>query len=171
MYRKLTKKLFSLFSGELTAAIIFALVWLMFLNTHDWMNPYLSSIAPLFAFLFLEFLLIQGSYYWFLKWRQAKRRDFSILPKYQLKLFFRLKYVNLFLLGVGFVFVIYELIRYPKEFYWFFFLYIFALVEYINYYHVRLSYQSLEEMKEFMRHKKFRKSKLAAELKQLEAIS
>lgn len=171
MYQRLTKKLFSLFTGELTATIMFAVVWLMFLNTHEWVNPYLSSFGPLFSFLLLEFLLIQGSYYWFLKWRQAKQRDFSYLPEYQLKLFHRLKKVNLFLLGIGFVLVIYELIIFPKEFYWFLFLYLFALVEYINYYHVRLSYQSIKEMKGFMRHKKFRKSKLAEELKQLEAIS
>ena len=165
MHQKLTKKLFNLFIGELAATIIFAVLGLMFLNIHDWTNPHLTSFAPLFAFLLLEFLLIQGSYYWFLKWTQAKRRGFSKLPDQQLKLFQHLKRVNLFLLGVGFVLVIYELLHFPKELFWLLFLYIFALGEYINYYHVRLSYQTTEEAKDFMRQKKFRKSKLAEELK------
>lgn len=164
MYHKLTKKLFNLFSGELAATIMFATVWLMFLTSHEWTKPYLTSFTPLFAFLLLEFLLLQGSFYWYLKWRQARRRDFSNLPEYQLKLFRGLKRVNLFLLGVGFVLVIYELISYPKEMYWFLFLYLFALAEYINYYHVRLSYQTMGEMKEFKRHRRFRRSKLAEEL-------
>ena len=171
MHHKITKKLFNLFAGELTALIVFAGVWLMFLSIHEWTKPYLTSFTPLFAFLLLEFLLLQGSYYWYLKWRQVKRRDFSILPDHQLKLFRVLKRVNLFLLGVGFVLVIYELINYPKEFFWFLFLYLFALAEYINYYLVRLSYQTMEEMKEFMQHRKLRKSKLAEELKQIKAIS
>jgi len=165
MYQKLTNKFFKLFTGELAATIMFAGVWLMFLSIHEWTKPYLTSIAPFFAFLLLEFLLVQGSYYWYLKWRQAKSRDLSVLPEYHLKVFRGLKIMNLLLLGVGFVLVIYELINYSDEFYWFLFLYLFALAEYINYYHVRLSYQTTEELKGFIRHKKFSRSKLAQELK------
>ena len=165
MYQKLTNKFFKLFTGELAATVMFAGVWLMFLSIHEWTKPYLTSIAPLFAFLLLEFLLVQGSYYWYLKWRQAKSRNLSVLPEYHLKVFRGLKIMNLLLLGVGFVLVIYELINYSNEFYWFLFLYLFALAEYINYYHVRLSYQTTEELKGFIRHKKFSRSKLAQELK------
>ena len=165
MYQKLTNKFFKLFTGELAATVMFAGVWLMFLSIHEWTKPYLTSIAPLFAFLLLEFLLVQGSYYWYLKWRQAKSKNLSVLPEYHLKVFRGLKIMNLLLLGVGFVLVIYELINYSNEFYWFLFLYLFALAEYINYYHVRLSYQTTEELKGFIRHKKFSRSKLAQELK------
>ena len=63
MHQKLTKKLFKLFTGELTATIMFGGVWLLFLHMYEWANPYLTSFPPLYAFLFLEFLLLQGSYY------------------------------------------------------------------------------------------------------------
>lgn len=171
MHQKLTKKLFKLFTGELTATIMFGGVWLLFLRMHEWANPYFTSFPPLYAFLFLEFLLLQGSYYWYLKWRQAKHRDFTILPDYHLKFFRILKRVNLFLIGVGFVILIYESINHSKAYYWTLFLYLFALAEYINYYYIRLSYQSVDEMKDFLRHRKLRRSKLAEELKQLKAIS
>lgn len=164
MYHKLTKKLFNLFTGELAATMMFAGIWLMFLHMHEWSKPYLTSFAPVFSFLVLEFLLLQGSYYWYIKWKQAKCRDFSFLPKKQLTFFRGLKRVNLLLLGVGFVLFLYQWISYPKEIYWFLFLYLFTLAEYINYYHVRLSYQTMEEIKSFLRYRKFRRSKLAEEL-------
>lgn len=43
----------------------------------------------------------------------------------------------------------------------------FAIIEHINYYHIRLSYMSYQEIKEFIRQKGFRWSKLAKELKDL----
>ena len=165
MYQKLTTKLFKLFTGELAATIVFVTVWIMYLNTYEWTKPYLTSLATLFAFFLLEFLLLQGSYYWFLKWRQAKRRNFSFLPKNKLKFFTAFKKLNILLLGVGFGILLYQLFYFSNVFYWLLFLYLFALVEHINYYHVRLSYQTREVIEELKRHRRFRSSKLAEELK------
>ncbi|MNN80425.1 hypothetical protein D3C81_1971570 [compost metagenome] len=76
----------------------------------DWAAAYLASLSSIYAFVVLEFILLQGSCYWFLKWRQVRRKNDPA-------------------------------------------------------YHVRLSYMSLSEIKEFIRQKGFRSSRLAKELK------
>jgi len=40
-------------------------------------------------------------------------------------------------------------------------------IEHVNYYHIRLSYMSLDEIKTFIRQKGFRSSLLAKELKSI----
>ncbi|RID83630.1 hypothetical protein D1953_15090 [Peribacillus asahii] len=167
MQKKVQKKLFNLFTGELFATIMFAVLWMMYLQLFKWTGPYLTSFSSLYAFALLEFILLQGSYYWFLKWKQVQRKDYSHLPYRQLRIFRLFKRLNLFLIGIGIIIMIYQLIVFPLHFYWFIFLYIFAIIEYINYYHIRLSYQSIDEMKDFIRQKKLRSSKLAEDLKNL----
>ena len=165
MHKKMKKKFLSLWTGEFTATILFALVWMQYLALFEWADSYLSSFSTLYAFALLEFILLQGSYYWFLKWKQLKRKDYSHLSYGQLRLFSWFKKMNLFLIGIGFLVLIYQVIVFPLEFYWFLFLYLFAIIEYINYYHIRLSYLTMDEIKEFLRQKGFRSSKLAKELK------
>ncbi|CRK84999.1 hypothetical protein [Neobacillus massiliamazoniensis] len=165
MQKKVEKKLLKLFTGELSATIIFALVWIEFLQLYRWTVPYLTSFSSLYAFALLEFILLQGSYYWFLKLKQTKRKDYSHLPYRQLKIFAVFRGFNLFLIGIGIIIMIYQLVVFPIEFFWFVFLYFFAIIEYINYYHIRLSYQSIDEIKELIRQKELRSSKLAKELK------
>lgn len=132
----------------------------------NFFSPFICISIPRISIITRKLLLVFN-----LKWRQAKHRDFTILPDYHLKFFRILKRVNLFLIGAGFVLLIYESINHSKACYWTLFLYLFALAEYINYYYIRLFYQSVDEMKDFLRHRKLRRSKLAEELKQLKAIS
>ncbi|MFJ8236048.1 hypothetical protein ACIQ34_09915 [Ureibacillus sp. NPDC094379] len=167
MHKKVEKKLFNLFTGELTATILFVIVWILYLNTYDWGPEYLAAFPTIYAFFLLEFILLQGSYYWYLKWRQVKQKDFTHLPIRQLKVFSFFKRLDLILIIVGFVFLIVQLIRIPVYFYLYLFLFLFALIEYINYFHIRLSYMSVGEIKEFIQQKGFRSSKLAKELKEL----
>ncbi|MBS4189988.1 hypothetical protein KHA94_07195 [Bacillus sp. FJAT-49705] len=168
MQKKVKKKLLSLFIGELSATVIFALVWIIYLKLFEWAEPYLTSFSSLYAFVLLEFILLQGSYYWFLKWKQAQRKDFSHLPYHPLRIFALFKRINLSLIVIGIIVIIYQLIVFPLEFYWFVFLYFFAIIEYINYYHIRLSYQNIDEIKNLIRQKELRSSKLAKELKSLQ---
>lgn len=164
MSKKVKKKLLSLFTGELTATIVFALVWIMYLINFEWAKPYLSSFSSLYAFVLLEFILLQGSYYWFLKLKQVQRRDYSHLPYRKLRIFAYFKRINLSLIAIGIIIIIYQLIVFPIGFYWCAFLYFFAIIEYVNYYYIRLSYQSIDEIKGLIRQKKLRRSKLANEL-------
>ena len=65
---------------------------------------------------------------------------------------------------IGVFVLIYQIISKPIEFYWFVFLFLFAVIEHINYYYIRLSYQTVEDIKELKRQKGFRRSRLAKEL-------
>ncbi|MGN7298688.1 hypothetical protein [Ferdinandcohnia sp. SAFN-114] len=163
MKARAQKKLFSLWTGELSAAILFAVLWLLYIPTFEWSANYLITIPHLFAFCMLEYILFQGSYYWYLKWKRVKQGKSSSLPESYLTRFRFFKKSNLVLLVVGLPFLVYQA-TFSKGLYWYLFLYGFAMVEYINYYHIRLSYMSTEEMKEFIRQKGFRQSILAREL-------
>ncbi|MCM3123104.1 MULTISPECIES: hypothetical protein [unclassified Mesobacillus] len=107
---------------------------------------------------------MQGSYYWYLKLQQLKQDNLSRLPAKKLKLFSLFKKMNAFFIFIGLFILAYLMIRNQLERYWFLFLYLFAAIEYINYYCIRLSYQTLEELKELKRQKGFRRSSLAREL-------
>jgi hypothetical protein len=165
MRKKVEKTLFGLWAGELFAVVCFALLWLIYAQQFEWAEPYVTSWPSVYAFALLEFILLQGSYYWFVKWKQVRRGCFSHLPDRHLRLFHVFKRINLFLIAIGLLFLIYQWKIFPIDFYWFVFLYVFAILEYINYYHMRLSYQTIDEIKDFLRQRGFRRSKLASEWK------
>jgi hypothetical protein len=165
MRKKVEKTLFGLWAGELFAVVCFALLWLIYAQQFEWAEPYVTSWPSVYAFALLEFILLQGSYYWFVKWKQVRRGCFSHLPDRHLRLFQVFKRINLFLIAIGLLFLIYQWKVFSVDFYWFVFLYVFAILEYINYYHVRLSYQTIDEIKDFLRQRGFRRSKLASEWK------
>ncbi|AIQ67785.1 hypothetical protein [Paenibacillus graminis] len=163
--KHIAQKLYSLFTGELFAVIMFAVLWVLYLLMFDWAAAYLASLSSVFIFVVLEFILLQGSYYWFFKWKQVRRKDYSALPARQLRWFSRFRKCNLAFLAIALLIQLDLMVSRSVERYWCLFLYLFALVEYINYYHVRLSFMSISEIKEFIRQKGFRSSKLAKELK------
>jgi hypothetical protein len=164
MQKRVRRKLFSLYTGEMFAAFTFALMWLLYIQLFAWSVPYLTSFSSLYAFALLEFILLQGSYYWYLKLKQIKRNDFSNLPSRRLRTFEFFKRMNSWFILIGFFIFIYQITSKQIELYWFIFLFLFAVIEHINYYYFRLSYQSIEELKELKRQKGFRRSKLAKEL-------
>lgn len=165
MQKKVRKKLFGLFTGEWFATLLFAVLWFLYTQLDEGFEAYLTPFSSIYAFVMLEWILLQGGYYWFLKWKQVKKGVFSQLADKQLRLFVFLKRSNLFLIAIGFLILVYQCIVFPKEFYWFVFLFAFAIIEHINYYHIRLSYMSAEEIKEFIQQKGFRSSLLAKEMK------
>ncbi|MGE7603489.1 hypothetical protein ACQKL5_13525 [Peribacillus sp. NPDC097675] len=166
MQKKADRKLFHLFTGELTATILFAAMWLLYIQQQIWIAHF-TSFPPIYAFVLLEFILLQGSLYWFLKWKRAKQKKYGPLPPSHLRMFLLFKKINFVLILIGALVSVYQIIKFPDGHYWFAFLYAFAIIEHINYYHIRLSYQTPDEIKEFLRQKKFRSSILAKELAML----
>lgn len=164
MHNKLKKKLFHLYTGELAATTVFVVVWFVFLQQYEWAK---ITVYTAYAFCLLEFILLQGTYYWYLKYNQLKQSDYGLLPYNKLLIFKRLKGVNLALIALGIPFLIAQLTVLPATIYFFIFLYLFAIVEYINYYYIRLSYQTREDINDLLRHKKLRSSRLAREIKAL----
>lgn len=101
MQKRLSKKLASLYKGELFAVFTFALIWVLYIKLFEWSVPYLTSFSSLYAFFLLEFILLQGSYYWYLKLKQVQQNDFTSLPNAQLRTFANLKRLNTWLIVIG----------------------------------------------------------------------
>jgi hypothetical protein len=164
MQKRVKKRLVSLYTGELFAVFTFACIWVLYIQLFEWSIPYLTSYSSVYAFVLLELILLQGSYYWYVKLKQIQKNDFKPLSDRKLRIFVYFKRLNSSLILIGVFVLIYQIISKPIELYWFVFVFLFAVVEHINYYYVRLSYQTLEDLKELKRQKGFRKSKLAKEL-------
>lgn len=161
MKQKVEKKLLHICSGEFVSLLIFAFIWMNFVPQFHGATDY--YIANTLAFLLLEWILLQGSLYWYLKWRRIKKGMDVRLSRNERRLFQIGKWINLLLFPFVALVFLYELQQTGNMLY-FIAIYGFALIEYINYYHIRLSYMQPEEIKEFRRQKGFRKSILAREL-------
>lgn len=127
------KRLLSLASGELAAAAIFFAVF------YSSRSRWGLGTGSILSFTLLELLLLQGAIYWFLRYRSLTRRHpihagavwmFSILN--------RLAQV-LFIVVLVAVVVVAEG---TKDMLVALTLWLFAVLEYINYYVYRLSYGS-----------------------------
>src|SRR5690625_6429807 len=66
MKKELKKRLVYLFTGELSAIIVF--IYLYFFYS---VNPN-NSYSLMYVFFILIFILLQGSFYWFIMWRNIK---------------------------------------------------------------------------------------------------
>jgi hypothetical protein len=94
---------------------------------------------------------------------EAKRRFSFALQLHSIVSAF--KKMNKILLVIGLGVFVYHCINYGlKGLVFFLGLYAFAWIEYINYYVIRLSYQSPSEIKEFFEQKGFKRSILAREI-------
>ena len=114
------------------------------------------------------FILAQGVLYWHLK-LQSVRRDERALPSYSYQIFRLFRWVNVLLLAV-----------YPALFFvdrsstdidfgasiWSHLIYIFSILEYVNYYHYQLSHDSMNDIRYLMRHRKIRRSPLWKDMQQ-----
>ncbi|MFS2169952.1 hypothetical protein [Priestia megaterium] len=95
---KIKRKLFGLWTGELKAALVFAALWVGYLNEFSYLGFYLTTFSSVYAFMILEFILFQGSLYWFMKWKRVRRKEDSHLPSSYIQLFLLFKKMNKILL-------------------------------------------------------------------------
>ncbi|MFS0902772.1 hypothetical protein AB3N02_06915 [Priestia aryabhattai] len=54
---KIKRKLFRLWTGELTATLLFAVLWIGYLNEFSHLAFYLTTFSSVYAFIVLEFIL------------------------------------------------------------------------------------------------------------------
>ena len=131
---KVRKELGSLCLGELAAILSF---WLCFFLLKNRLGDWKSLVTILYPLSLLTFILLQGSIYWAILIRRLSNPKFgsSSVPK----LFGVLRILDLVLVIAGFPFIVWNtqsilgtilaaLIQ------------IFALIEWVNYFLVRLSY-------------------------------
>lgn len=169
MRQALEKRLSFLYSGELSAVVMFIFVSIMVHRAYPELHLY-SHLSFWASFLLLEFLLIQGSFYWYSKWRRLKREKISVTPMNVVQLLWRLKKWNIGLISLTPVAFVADYIKWNPALpidglSLSFFIYIFAVLEYINYFHIQLSYDNRSDLQYLRRTKGLKKSSLNRDFK------
>lgn len=79
MKRTLEKRLSYLYTGELFSVITF--IFTSYLLNYAYPTLHLYSLYSFWvSFLLLEFILLQGVIYWYVKWKQLKKRKHLLRP-------------------------------------------------------------------------------------------
>ena len=153
------QKLYSLASGELVALAVF---WLNFFLFKKYLATPQALISIAYPLLLVSLILLQGSLYWWILIKRLRKPNFAINqtgPIYGL-----LRQVDLILLALGMPIILIEFSSWPVSLIavaiW-----LFALIEWINYFHWQLSY-SLNPLVLLSKvaKRKLRKSKIAKEI-------
>ncbi|MEJ9230343.1 general stress protein [Peribacillus butanolivorans] len=171
MRRNIEKRLFYLYTGELFSIISF--VFLSYIINYVYPKLHLYSLYSFWiAFLFLEFLLLQGTVYWYVKWKKLKKEKTSITPVWIVQRLKDLQKVNVGMIIAGLIMFVIDF------FYWYpllplgglsiaGFIYVFALLEYINYYYVQLSYDNISDIKYLVESKRLKQASINKDFKRI----
>ncbi|QFT87563.1 hypothetical protein FIU87_02765 [Bacillus sp. THAF10] len=162
MKHKLKKRLTYLYTGELISVILF--IFLSYLLNHTFPKLQLYGLVSFWlSFILFEFLLLQGVLYWTSKLRKMKAGHTPVTPTNVVRLLKKLQTVNIgfiFLAGVGFFL---DWIRLQPALpigglSLSFFIFVFAILEYINYFHIQLSYDNRSDLKHLLRTKRLKQA-------------
>ncbi|MBU3209039.1 hypothetical protein [Clostridium algidicarnis] len=162
MRKKLLKRFSYLYTGELLSAVMFII--LLFLFNKDFTRLQLYSLTSFWiSFFLLEFLLLQGSIYWYEKWKKLKKENTIVTSIQIVKNFKNLKKINVGVIIITmFIFTFDFLTTYSSlplgSLIVVGFIYIFAILEYINYFHFQLMYDNFSDIKYLLRSKKLKQS-------------
>lgn len=79
MKRTLEKRFSYLYTGELFSVITF--IFTSYLLNYAYPTLHLYSLNSFWvSFLLLEFILLQGVIYWYVKWKRLKKEKTSVTP-------------------------------------------------------------------------------------------
>ena len=130
---KETRSLYSLCIGEFCACISFIFCLYMFSYRHIINIDY----AVIYPFISLLLILLQGSYYWYYKLRIIKKRnpDRRIFRKIY-RVFKTLNFIMFILYPIGLIYILMvnDISILRKENFFGVFLFVFGIIEYINYF-------------------------------------
>ncbi|MGE7883817.1 general stress protein [Bacillus sp. NPDC094077] len=171
MKRNLEKRLSYLYTGELFSVITF--IFTSYLINYAYPTLHLYSLYSFWvSFLLLEFLLLQGTAYWYIKWQRLKKEKTSITPIGIIQYLKMLKKINIGLIITGLIMFIIDFSNWYPQFplgglSLTLFIYIFALFEYINYYHIQLSYDNISDIKYLIKSKKLKQSCISKDFQRI----
>ena len=156
------QKLTNLAVGELVAVVVF---WINFFLFKKLIITTKSLISIPFFLFILSFILIQGSIFWFILIKRISKLGFA--AKYTGKIYNKLKLLNLILLFVVFLLIVlnystFSIMLISLA------IWIFAVIEWVNYYKLQLSY-SLNPvvLLKYIMQRKLRRSKIANEIEKV----
>ena len=147
----LKKKLTNLASGELVAVLVF---WMNFFLLKKWILTTGAFVSISLSLFILSFILIQGSVFWWILLKRISNSGFA--EKYTGKIYKILKKLDFILLTVG----IFVILLNHGEFSILFIslgIWMFALIEWVNYYLLQLSYSlNPSVLWRYLRHRKLK---------------
>ena len=159
MKKRMKNKLANLAFGELVAVVIFWINFFLFKKFLIDTKALISISAPLFI---LSFILVQGSIYWCILIKRLSNPRFAVVQTG--KIYNKLKILDLILLFVVFLLIIlnystFSIMLISLA------IWIFAVIEWVNYYKLQLSYSiNPAVLLKYVLQKKLKKSKIAEEI-------
>lgn len=159
MQNSLIKELKSLYTGEGFSSVMFFLIWLYCCFNHEY-QAIAVSFHVAFPLITLCFILAVGAYFWKLMYDIVKSGGKMHMTIEQQRLFILFKRVSIVLIIICSMLFIYALMVGEQYFMLSAFLLCFAIVEYINYFHIRLSYLTPREFGALLKHRRLRRSHL-----------
>lgn len=169
--KTIEKRLAYLYSGELFSMITFVPV--SFLLNYAFPNLQLYSLFSFWvSFIFLEFLLLQGTIYWYVKLKRLRNENDPIIPLKVIRQLHDLKPVNMVMVITVIVVFAFDFIKwYPSlplgGLIITFFIYVFAILEFINYFYIQLSYDNVSDIKSLLRSRNLKISSLNKDFKRI----
>lgn len=158
MQNSLIKELKSLYTGEGFSSVMFFLIWLYCCFNHEY-QEIARSLHIAFPLITLCFILAIGAHFWKLMHDVVKKRGkmhMTIKPH----LFILFKRVSIILIMICSMIFFYGFMTSERYLLLSALLLCFAIVEYINYFHIRLSYLTPREFGALLKHKRLRRSHL-----------
>lgn len=168
MKRHIENRLKYLYSGELIAVICFVILSLLI--NHNYPDLKLYSLFSFWtAFLLLEFLLLQGSMYWYIKFKRFRNEKTYITPANVVRRLIKLRKLNLLLIAIPLLAFIYDFFRLQPllpvgGLLIALFIYLFAILEYVNYFYMQLSYDNIADLLYLKRHKSLKQASIKRDI-------
>ena len=157
--RHMKRKLINLAIGELVSVVVF---WLNFFVFKELIVTTKALISVSFSLLILSFILIQGAVFWCILIKRLSKPKFGewcIGRIYNV-----LKKLDVVLLGIG-ILVMVATYSIAYVMILSFMIWLFAVIEWINYYKLQLSYDiNPTVLFKYIRQRKLKKSKIAKEI-------
>lgn len=131
--KDIKSRLVYLFTGEFFAVVVFTSLYFNYFSSSQ-------SYSLIYALFILNLILLQGGFYWFICWERLKNKR-TILPNLY-KPFIIFKKINFALICIMPLMLILDIVvleQIPITFLLTAFIYIFAIIEYVNYFYVQLT--------------------------------
>jgi len=128
------------------------------------------------SLILLELLLLQGSYYWYSKRERLKRENSSITPVHVVRRLHRFQKINGGIIVLAVMAFAVDVWRwhpvYPVNGLKVSgFLFVFAVLEYINYFYLQLSYDNRSDVQYLVRNKKLKRSSMWKDFQRIKKIN
>lgn len=160
MLNKLQKEVNQLYYGEGLSGVGFILLWFGTAFFKPETRVFLLNPATALSVVNISLILLTGSYFWGIMKLHVDSRKRLVLTNHQIQSFRRMQIFIIFLIILSTLALFIALPHSHDMWLLFALTYIFMWLEYINYFHLRLSYLSPREIKQLVKNRKLSASHL-----------